>query len=74
VVDEANEFQIPMVTSSNPLKIMVGQIRQMFPVDFFPGWTAAVLFATGELNTAVSFRHQELMDLNLLLTKVFHSS
>ena len=71
--DEANELQIPMVTSSNPLKIMVGQIRQMFPVDFFPSWTAAV-FAAGELNTAVSFRHQELIDLNLLPTKKFHSS
>ena len=72
--DEANELQIPMVTSSYPLKIMVGQIPQMFPVDFFPSWTAAVLFATGELNKAVSFRHQELVDLNLLPTKKFHSS
>jgi hypothetical protein len=71
VDDEANELQIPMVTSSNPLKIMVGQIPQMFPVDFFPSWTAAVLFATGELNKD---RHQELMDLNLLPTKKFHSS
>jgi hypothetical protein len=58
-----------MVTSSNPLKIMVGQFRQTLPVDFVPGWTAAVLFATGELKSRQfhSDTRAELMDLNLLL-------
>jgi hypothetical protein len=61
VDDEANELQISIVRSSNPLEIIVGQIRETFPVDFVPGWTAAVLFATGELK-AVSFKHQGEMD------------
>jgi hypothetical protein len=62
VDDEANELQISIVISSGPLEIIVGQIREMSPVDFVPSWTAAGLFATGDFKAAVSFKHKGGID------------
>lgn len=71
--EEANELQISIVTSSGPLEIIVGQIREMSPVDFVPSWTAAGLFATGDFK-AGSFKQKGGIDgieLNLAI-KGFH--
>lgn len=46
-------MQISIVTSSDPLEIIVGQKLETFRVDFVPGRTAAELFATDELKAAV---------------------
>jgi hypothetical protein len=51
-----NELQISIATTSDPLEIIEGHMRNRFPVDSDSGWTAAVLFATGELKAAVSFK------------------
>ena len=69
--DEENELQISIVTSSDPLEIIVGQIRETFRVDFVPGRTIAELFATGELKE-VSFKHHGGMDGYESATKGIH--
>ncbi len=65
-------MQISIVTSSDPLEIIVGQIRETFRVDFVPGGTAVLLFATGELKAAVSFKHHGGMDAYESATKGIH--